>query len=109
MAHIGLHGMDLPDLSQRLQETGKLRPADGHPNAVAEFGQRAHDVTAEETRAAEDADERVELNVGYARPPSSIAEIRIALIVYKPAHANFTTTALPLTYTPRIHASVTSL
>src|SRR5260370_42078485 len=83
MAHIGLHGMDLPDLSQRLEETGKLRPADGHPNAGAEFGQRAHDVTAEETRAAEDGDERFERNGGHARSLSSIAENRIASIVFR--------------------------
>src|SRR5260370_3571842 len=96
MAHIGLHGMDLPDLSQRLEETGKLRPADGHPNAVAEFGQRAHDVTAEETRAAEDGDERFERNGGHARSPSSIAEYRIASIVQKtPAPHLPTTPPLP--------------
>jgi hypothetical protein len=67
MAHIGLHGMDLPDPAERLQEAGKLRAADGDANAVAEFGQRAHDVAAEETRAAEDGDERFERNGGHAR------------------------------------------
>src|SRR5256885_17105030 len=100
MAHIGLHGMDLPDLSQRLQETGKLRPADGHPNAVAEFGQRVHDVTAEETRAAEDGDERFERNGGHARPSSSIAEYRIALIVDRARGPNLSTTSARPTHPP---------
>src|SRR5262249_56784048 len=60
MAHVGLHGMDLADPAERLQKAGKLGAADGDANAVAEFGQRAHDVAAEETRAAEDGDERFE-------------------------------------------------
>src|SRR5258707_15085652 len=92
MAHIGLHGMDLPDLSQRLQETGKLRPADGHPNAEAEVGQRADDVTAEETRAAEDGDERFQRNAGHARPRSSMPEYRTPSIVYRARAPHVTTT-----------------
>ena len=88
----------MPDLSQRLQETGKLWPADGHPNAVAEFGQRVHDVTAEETRAAEDGDERFERNGGHARSSSSIAEYRIASIVYRTRAPNLTTTGALRTY-----------
>src|SRR5262249_59542402 len=70
IAHIGLHGMDLSDPSERLQEAGKLRAADGDANAVAEFGQRTHDVTAEETRAAEDGDERFKRNGGPAPSPA---------------------------------------
>src|SRR5258708_34470993 len=101
MAHVGLHGMDLPDLSQRLQETGKLRPADGHPNAVAEFGQRAHDVTAEETRAAEDGDERFERNGGHPRSRSSIAEYRNASYGCMARRPNLTTTGALRPYAPR--------
>src|SRR5260221_12887744 len=102
MAHIGLHGMDLPDLSQRLEETGKLRPADGHPNAVAELGQRAHDVTAEETRAAEDGDERFERNGGPARTRSSIAGYRIASTVYRTPAPHFITKCYPRTHSHSI-------
>src|SRR5262249_52346421 len=49
----------------------------------AEFGQRAHDVAAEETRAAEDGDERFERNGGHARSSASIAEYRIGLTLYR--------------------------
>jgi hypothetical protein len=83
MTHIGLHGMDLADLAERLQEAGKLGAADGDANAVAEFRQRAHDVTAEEARAAEYGDERFERNRGHARSNPSLAEYRIALMLYR--------------------------
>src|SRR5260370_9264875 len=98
MADCGLEGMELPDWPQRLPEPGKLRPEAGNPNGVAELGQRAHGVTAEETRAAEDGDERFERNGGHARSRSSIAEYRIASIVYRTRAPNLTTTGALRTY-----------
>src|SRR5262249_15807290 len=67
MAHIGLHGMDLPDPAERLQEAGKLRAAHGDTNAGEEVGEWGEEVGAEETGAAEDGDERFERNGGHAR------------------------------------------
>ena len=59
IAHIGLHGMDLPDAAERLQEIGKLGPAHGDADAVAALGERAHDMAAEEAGAAENGDKGV--------------------------------------------------
>jgi hypothetical protein len=67
IAQIGLHGVDLPDAAERLQEAGELGAAYRDTDAVAELGQRAHDVAAEKARAAEHGDERFEGNGGHAR------------------------------------------
>ena len=74
MAHVGLHGMDLPDLAQRLQEAGKLGPAHSDADTVAELRERAHDVTAEKAGAAEHGDKRFQRNGGHARSSCSCAE-----------------------------------
>ena len=58
VAQIGLHGVDLADPAERLQMAGELRPAHRDADAVAALGERPHHMAAEETRAAEDRDER---------------------------------------------------
>ena len=60
IAQVGLHRVDLADPAERLQVAGEFRPADRDADAVAALGQRAHDMAAEEARAAEDGDERFE-------------------------------------------------
>ena len=60
-AQIGLHGMDLADPAERLQVPGQFRTADRHPDPVMPHGQRPHYMAAEETRAAEDGDQLVEV------------------------------------------------
>ena len=60
IAQIGLHGVDLADPAERLQMAGEIGPAHRDADAVAALGQRAHHVAAEEARAAEDGDQRVE-------------------------------------------------
>ena len=59
IAHIGLHGMDLADAAERLQEIGQFGPAHRNADAVAALGQRAHDMAAEKAGAAENGDEGV--------------------------------------------------
>ena len=58
-AQIGLHRVDLADPAERLQMTGKLRPAHRDADAVMPVGKRAHHMTAEESGAAEHGDERL--------------------------------------------------
>ena len=59
VAQIGLHSMDLPDATERLQMSGKFGPAHRHPDAIVALGQRAHHVAAEKARAAIDGDQGV--------------------------------------------------
>ena len=58
-AHIGLHRMDLADAAERLQMAGQFRAADGDADQILAIGERAHQVAAEEARAAKDGDQRV--------------------------------------------------
>ncbi len=60
-SQIGLHGVDLADPAQRLQMSGQFRTAHRHPDPVIPDGQRPHHMAAEETRAAEDCDQLVEV------------------------------------------------
>ena len=60
IAQVGLHRMDLADPAERLQVAGEVGPAHRDADAVAALGQRAHHVAAEEARAAEDGDQRVD-------------------------------------------------
>ena len=60
-AHIGLHGVDLPDAAERLQVPGQFRAAHRDPDPVIAVGQRPHDMAAEKARAAEDGDQLVEV------------------------------------------------
>ncbi len=64
VAQIGLHGVDLADPAERLQVAGEVRPAHRDADAVAALAQRAHHMAAEEARAAEDGDQRVEIGLG---------------------------------------------
>ena len=57
IAQIGLHGMDLADHAERLQEAGEIGPAHRDAHAIAALHQRAHDMAADEAGAAEDRDE----------------------------------------------------
>ena len=86
VAHIGLHCVDLADPAQRLEVAREFGPAHGNANAIAELGQRAHDVAAEESRAAEDGDQRFEGDGGHmCSGPVGRAEYRIALTLYRAA------------------------
>ena len=60
IAQVGLHRVDLADPAERLQVAGEIGPAHRDPDAVAALGERAHHVAAEEARAAEDGDQRVD-------------------------------------------------
>ena len=57
VAQVRLHGDDLPDLAERLQEQGEVRPPDRDPDTVAALGQRPHHMASEEARTAEDGDQ----------------------------------------------------
>ena len=75
IAQVGLHGMDLADPAERLQMAGEIRPAHRDADAVAALGQRAHHMAAEESRAAEHGDQRVEMAV-MSRPMRAQREIQ---------------------------------
>ena len=57
IAQVGLHGVDLADLAERLQVTGKLRPPHRHADAVIALGEGADDMAPEKARSAEHGDE----------------------------------------------------
>ena len=61
VAQIGLHGMDLPDLAERLQMAGQFRPPHRDPDAVIALGQRPDHVAAQKARSAENRDEGVQI------------------------------------------------
>ena len=86
MAHVGLHGMDLADPSQRLEEAGKLGSTARDTDAVAELCQRAHNVTAEKTRAAEYGDECLERNGSHACSKSLARRIQDRFDAVQGAH-----------------------
>ena len=54
IAEIGLDRLDPADHAERLQVTGEIGPADGGADAPAALEERAHDMAADETGAAED-------------------------------------------------------
>ena len=56
-ADIGLHGVDLAHVPERLQVAGKLRPAHGRPDPVAAPRQLPDDVPPQEAGPAEHGDE----------------------------------------------------
>src|SRR5690606_28344299 len=57
-AKIGLHRLDLADIAERLDMKREIGVAHRDPHAIAALGQRAHDMAADETAAAENRDER---------------------------------------------------
>ena len=69
VAQIGLHRVDLPDPAHRPQKAGKLRPAHRDADAVAPPRQRPHHMAAEEARAAEYGDKRLNGNGGHGALP----------------------------------------
>src|SRR5262249_10989887 len=79
IAHIGLHRVDLANAAHRLQEAGEGRPAPPDPGAIAALGHGAHQVAAQEARAAEDRNQGVELRLrGHAA-----REYRMAAALYR--------------------------
>jgi len=54
IAKIGLNWLDPADHAERLEVTGEIGSADGGANPPAALQERAHDMTADETGAAED-------------------------------------------------------
>ncbi len=63
IAHVGLHGVDLADAAERLQMAGEIGPAHRDADAVVAFRQRAHQMAAEETGAAEHGDQLVDVGL----------------------------------------------
>ena len=61
IAHIGLHGVDLTDLAERLQMARQFGPAHRDADAIITLGQRAHDMPADKTRSAENRDQRIDI------------------------------------------------
>ena len=58
IAHVRLHGVDLPDAPERLQMPGEIGPTHRHANPIPSLGQRPDHMAAEEAGAAEDRDQR---------------------------------------------------
>ena len=58
IAQVGLHGVDLADLAERLQVSRQFGPAHADADAITPLGQRADDMPPQKTRAAEHGDER---------------------------------------------------
>src|SRR5512141_821541 len=56
---VGLHGMNLADLTERLQVEGEIGAAHRHPDAIVALGKRTDNVAAEKARATIDGDEGV--------------------------------------------------
>jgi hypothetical protein len=57
IAQVGLDGMDLADLAERLEVAGEVGPPHRDPDAVVALGQRPHHVPADKARAAENGDQ----------------------------------------------------
>ena len=69
IAQVRLDVGDLANAADRLQEAGKIRAAHGDADAVAAARQRAHHMTPDEARAAEDGDERRKVGQGHVAAP----------------------------------------
>jgi hypothetical protein len=63
IAHIGLHGLNLPDDAQRLEMAGKIGAAHGDPHPPAALGQRPHQMPPDKTRPAENRDQPVAMPI----------------------------------------------
>ena len=61
IAQIGLHGVDLADLAERLQMPGEFRPPHRDPDPVIALAQRADHVSPQKTRSAENRDQCVQI------------------------------------------------
>ena len=92
MTQIGLHGVDLADAAEGLEEVGKFGPAHRHPDAVVALGQGSNHVTAKKAGAAIDGDEGV--GVGSSvhsvllsrKGPRQSGKYRIGREVYRVDH-----------------------
>ena len=76
VAHIGLHGVDLADLAERLQMPGQFRPPHRDPDAVVALGQRPDHVSAQKARSAENRDERFQVRCHVRSMADSCGQIR---------------------------------
>ena len=56
VAHIGLHGMDLPDPAERLKMAGQFGPPHGNTDPVIALAERPDHVPPQKPRSAEDRD-----------------------------------------------------
>ena len=61
VAQIGLHGVDLADLAERLQMPGQFRPPHRDPDPVIALGQRPDHAAAQKAGSSENRDERVQI------------------------------------------------
>ena len=79
IAQIGLHGVDLADLAERLQMPGKLRPPHPDPDAVIALGQRPDHAPSQKARSPENRDQRVLIRChrGQFLPVNSIDRARV--------------------------------
>ena len=59
VTQIGLHCVDLPHATQRLQMSGEFRPANRYPYAIVALRQSTNHVTAKKSRSAIDSDEGI--------------------------------------------------
>ena len=64
VAQVSLHRVDLADPAERLQVAGEFRPPHRDADAVAALAERADHMAAEETRAAIDRDQFVDIGLG---------------------------------------------
>jgi hypothetical protein len=67
VAQVRLNERDLADITERLQEAGEIRAADGNADAVATLCQRTHDMPADEAGPSEHGDEWRQVGKGHGR------------------------------------------
>ena len=89
IAQIGLHGVDLADLAERLQVPGQFRPPHRDPDPVIALGQRPDHVPPQKARSAENRDEGVLIRCHVVVPAG-------------PKSGGFA--GLPSAFAPRHHA-----
>jgi hypothetical protein len=83
-ADIGLDGLYLAGIAERLQVAGKVGPAAADADAVAAHGQCAHDMAANEPGPTENGDELGDLeDFGHGWLRSCIATVFIMIFAGK--------------------------
>src|SRR5229473_3823105 len=88
VAQIGLHGMDLADLAERLQMACELRPTHRDPDTVVALAERADHVSPHKARSPENRDQSVQIRchglrfpgVKFERPRAYLAVPRYAIM-----------------------------
>ena len=63
VAQIGLHGVDLADLAERLQMPGQFRPPHRHPDPVIALAERADHASPQKARPSENRDQGVQIEI----------------------------------------------